>query len=248
MAARCSLPGDHSFAWGHYPLIKILRYEERAAERHAFDTMFEDRKTLFVDLLGWDVPVVDDRFEIDAYDCEGSLYVAALDANGAHQGSLRLLPTDRPHLLGEIFPWLCPFGVPRGPNIYEITRLCLPSRLGARTRLEVRNALISAVVDHALGHGIERLTGLVDANFRKEVLTMGWLAEPLGPIMPFGGAMLGAFQLHLAPDTPDRLAWHGIYRPPSETLRFVAAPDGSGMIGIERGVGPGSADVDGNRA
>ena len=28
-------------------------------------SMFEDRKTLFVDLLGWDVPVVGGRYEID---------------------------------------------------------------------------------------------------------------------------------------------------------------------------------------
>lgn len=27
-------------------------------------SMFEDRKTLFVDLLGWDVPVVGGRYEM----------------------------------------------------------------------------------------------------------------------------------------------------------------------------------------
>ena len=218
---------------GRACLIRILTFDERERERRAFDTMFEDRKALFVDLLRWNVDVVDERFEIDAFDCDGAVYVIALDDDGAHQGSLRLLPTDRPHLLGSVFPWLCPLGVPSSSHIFEITRLCLPSRLGARSRLQVRNALISAMVDHALGNSIIRLTGLVDAGFRREVLSMGWLAEPLGPAMQFGGAPLGAFALHMDPTVPVRLGWNQIYRADALDLRFVQGPAGSGVIGIE---------------
>lgn len=214
-------------------MIRILNYDERESEARAFETMFEDRKALFVDLLGWDVPVVGDRFEIDAFDRDGTIYIVALDDEGEHQGSLRLLPTDRPHLLDSLFSGLCPLGIPAGAHVLEITRLCLPSRLGARSRLAVRNALISVMVDHALVHGAGRLTGLVEAGFRKEVLAMGWLAEPLGPAVPFGGAPLGAFALHIDATTPVRLGWNGIYRADADDLRFVHAPDGSGMIGVD---------------
>ncbi|WP_296615506.1 acyl-homoserine-lactone synthase [Sphingomonas sp.] len=212
-------------------MIRVLPFEDRARAPRTFDTMFEDRKRLFVDLLGWDVPVVDGRLELDAFDTDGALYVMALDADGRHQGSLRLLPSDRPHLLGTVFAHLCPLGVPQGSGIYEITRLCLPSRLGARCRLAVRNALISAMVDHALRAGVTRLTGLVEESFRKHVLTMGWLAEPLGPAIASDGQLLGAFQLHLDDDTPTRLGWTGIYRE-GEGPHFAPLPDGSGMIGL----------------
>ncbi|PHR19566.1 MAG: autoinducer synthase [Sphingopyxis sp.] len=174
--------------------------------------MFEDRKRLFVDLLGWDVPVIDNRFEIDRFDIEHAVYFVATDEDGNHQGSLRMLPTTRPHILDSLFGDLCPGGVPTGEQIYEITRLCLPARLGSAQRLETRKQLISAMVDYALANGIVRLTGVVDAGFRKDILNMGWRAEPLGPAKLFDGANLGAFAVHISSETPERLRWTGIYR------------------------------------
>jgi N-acyl-L-homoserine lactone synthetase len=192
-------------------MIRVIQRPDRALHARALATMFEDRKYLFVDLLGWDVPVIDDRFEIDCFDNVHCVYLIAVDDAGDHMGSMRLLPTLRPHILDSLFADLCPSGVPTGPQTYEITRLCLPSRLGAAQRLEVRNALISAMVDHALDAGIARLTGVVDAAFRREVLSMGWLAEPLGPIVAMNCAKVGAFAVHIRADTPARLGWTGIY-------------------------------------
>lgn len=192
-------------------MIRIIDAKDFSAHVAALETMFEDRKRLFVDLLGWDVPVVRNRYEIDSFDGPHAVYVVALDDDGVHQGSLRLLPTTRPHILDTLFGYLCPGGVPADGRTCEITRLCLPSRLGAAKRLEVRNGLISAMVDYALAAGIARLTGVVEDRFRKEVLSMGWLAEPLGPAHRVDGALLGAFAIHLGFDTPDRLRWTGIY-------------------------------------
>src|SRR3546814_16319502 len=85
-----------------------------------------------------------------------------------------LLPSNKPHILSELFPELCPAGVPTGPTTYEVTRLCLPVRHGAAERLRIRNALITAMVDHALTNGITRLTGVVEAAFLAQILRMGW--------------------------------------------------------------------------
>ena len=123
-------------------------------------SMFEDRKTLFVDLLGWDVPVVGGRYEIDSYDGDKAVYLIATDDGCIHQGSMRLLSTEGAHLLADRFASLCECDAPRGEQVREITRLCLPQRLGAPGRLRVRNRLISAMVDHALGSGITMLTGV----------------------------------------------------------------------------------------
>lgn len=174
--------------------------------------MFEDRKRLFVDLLDWNVRVHDDRFEIDDFDNADAIYLIAQDDSGAHQGSLRLLPSTRPHLLNSLFHALCPGGVPIGAQIFEITRLCLPQRLGAERRLEIRNQLISAMVDHCRDKGISMLTGVVEDQFRREILAMGWRAEPLGPARRMDGGLLGAFAAHIEGDTASRLSWNGIYR------------------------------------
>src|SRR3546814_17068623 len=97
-----------------------------------------------------------------------------------HLASLRLLPSTRPHLLGTLFERLCTHGVPVGPNIFEITRLCLPPSLSRPERMLLRGGLIRAMVDHALDRGIHRFTGVVPARFREQVLGMGWHGEALG--------------------------------------------------------------------
>ncbi|QUT08406.1 autoinducer synthase [Sphingobium phenoxybenzoativorans] len=175
--------------------------------------MFEDRKRLFVDTLCWDLPVSDDCYEIDAFDGPAATYLVDHDERGDHLGSLRLLPSSRPHILGSLFPALCRDGVPIGDDTWEITRLCLPTRLGAAGRLAVRNRLISAMVDHALSAGISALTAVVAWDFLEQVRRMGWRCTALGEPTIIGGARLGAFRIDLDADTALRLAATGIYVP-----------------------------------
>lgn len=189
----------------------------RIAQGYALDdplhaSMFEDRRRLFVELMGWDVPVTAQGHEIDQFDGDAAVYVMAADESGLHIGSLRLLPTDRPHILNSLFPALVDSELPAGPDVFEITRLCLPTRLGAAQRLHVRNRLISAMVDHCLVSGIATLTGVVRPGFRAQVLAMGWTAEALGPVRQLDGMALGAFCIDLDAGTPARLAATGIYR------------------------------------
>lgn len=191
--------------------------------RLALRPMFEDRKRLFVDLLGWQVPVVADEYEIDRFDTVRAVYLVDRDDSDPHLGSMRLLPTERPHILDTLFSGLCHGFIPRGPNIYEITRLCLPTRLGAARRLEVRNHLISAMVDHALASRIDSLTGVVEMNFLNQILEMGWDCEPLGAPQRSDGRLLAAFRLDLNVDTPPRLAATGIYSPDSLATTLAAA-------------------------
>jgi len=116
-------------------------------------------------------------------------------------------------MLGTLFARLCPLGVPADAVTWETTRLCLPQRHGAARRRALRNLLFSAVIDFALERGIERLTGLIPEPFRKELLAMGWQAEPLGPAESIPGGAIGAFMVHVRPDTPERLGWTGVYTP-----------------------------------
>jgi len=192
-------------------MVLVLQGHAHPTHQRALDTMFEDRKRLFVDLLGWDVRVIDHIFEIDQYDGPQAVYLIAIDAEGAHVGSLRLLPSNVPHILDTLFLQLCEGPVPTGPMTFEITRLCLPPRFRTADRLRIRNQLISAMVDHALGTGITMLTGVVTASFREEVLAMGWRAAALGQSRRIEGARLGAFALHLDADTPQRLEATGLY-------------------------------------
>ena len=142
-------------------MVEIITAENKWKFRKQLTSTFEDRKRVFVDLLRWDVPVTDDGLEMDQFDGDEAVYVVMPGAAGEHMGSLRLLKTDGPHILGYLFSHLCTNGVPTSAGILEITRLCLSPRLPAAERLRVRNHLISRMVDYALARGIDALTGVV---------------------------------------------------------------------------------------
>lgn len=192
-------------------MIHIIDNHLAAESRPLLQSMFADRKRLFVDLFGWDVPVVDGRYEMDQFDNAHTVYLIAAEPDGSHAASIRLFPSTQPHMLSTLFPHLCPHGVPADERTWESTRLCLPQRHGAERRRMYRNMLFTAMVDVALARGIERYTGLIPDPFRKEVLAMGWRAEPLGPAVRIPGGPVGAFLIHVGPDTPDRLRWTGTY-------------------------------------
>ena len=111
----------------------------------AIRAMFEARKRVFIDLLKWDVPVLGGTWEIDHFDNEEATYIVVADEDQRHLGSARLLPTIRPHILGNLFAHLCDGDVPCGPETFEITRFCLDRSLRAAERREVRNRLVTAL-------------------------------------------------------------------------------------------------------
>ncbi|MFL6736670.1 MAG: acyl-homoserine-lactone synthase [Sphingomonas sp.] len=185
-------------------------------ENRSLKTMFEDRKGVFVDLLKWDVPVVDGRFEIDEFDDEHATYVIIADDEGDHLGSARLLPTTRRHILGSLFSELCSGAPPRGPGIFEITRFCLSRRQDSASRRRTRNRLVSALVSHALEHGVRTYTGVAEIGWLQQILAFGWTCRPLGPPVHLDCGLLGAIAIEIASETPRLLALNDIWDPAFE--------------------------------
>lgn len=172
--------------------------------------MFAARKAVFVDLLKWDVPVLDGRFEVDQFDDRHATYLVLTDGDGGHLASARLLPTTRPHILGDLFPHLCADAPPRDAAIYEITRFCLDRRLDARTRRAARDTLVTALVEHALAHGITAYTAIAEMGWFQQILAFGWRCLPLGLPQVDGVTMLAALRIEIDDETPGRLATAGI--------------------------------------
>src|SRR3546814_3440507 len=94
--------------------------------------------------------------------CSSDLYLILIDGQGRHRASARLLRTDRPHLLGDLYPHLCDGPVPTGPTVREITRFCLDRNQTTSERRSARNQLVTALAEHALRTGITDYTGVAE--------------------------------------------------------------------------------------
>ncbi|WP_332803796.1 acyl-homoserine-lactone synthase [Sphingomonas sp. RT2P30] len=168
---------------------------------------------MFIDLLKWDLPALDGTFEIDGFDDEHADYLILTDRAGTHLTSARLLPTTRSHILGTVFPELCADGVPTGDTIFEITRFCLDRDLSAAERRTARNRLITALVEHALAHGIVRYTGVAGMAWLQQILRFGWDCRPLGAPVRHASGMIGGLDIRISPETPGLLEAAGIWLP-----------------------------------
>lgn len=186
-------------------------------------TMFEDRKAVFVDLLKWDLPVLDGRFELDEFDDEHATYLIIADKDGDHLGSARLLPTTRPHILGSLFRELCAAPPPVGTEVFEITRFCLSCRQNAASRRVTRNQLVSGLAAYAFEAGIRTYTGVAEMAWLQQILAFGWDCRPLGAPIRHASGMLGALAIEISDDTPALLAENGIWDVAEPPVRIAEA-------------------------
>src|SRR3546814_17023307 len=99
-----------------------LTRAQQAPGDAAMRAMFAARKRVFVDMLHWDLPVLEDMYEIDQFDTPAAAYLILPGDAGAHRASAPLIPTPRPHLHGDLYFLTFAEPVPRGPAVWAITR------------------------------------------------------------------------------------------------------------------------------
>lgn len=171
--------------------------------------MYRDRKRVFIDLLGWDLPALDGQYEIDQFDGPDTLYLIAGDQTDVHLGSIRLLPTNKPTVIGDYFGHLCDDGPPACPNIWELSRLCLSPHIPARQRRQVRNRLLTASVLFARANHVTHFCCVTHGWYIPEILSYGWECRPLGLPQLDASGMVGALEIRLDGNTAERMAVAG---------------------------------------
>lgn len=187
-------------------MVHYFSWRETQSHPSLMNAMHADRKRVFVDTLKWDLKH-DGVVERDEFDNEHADYLILQDrVTGDHLSSIRLLDSRRPHILGDIFPFLCEGGVPRGENIREITRFCASPRVRAAERLKARNMMARALIELGLWEGIEAYTAVCDLGFLQQVLAAGWRCQPLGLPQVHEGNLIGAFMIFVETNSLDRMA------------------------------------------
>ncbi|MEJ1968059.1 MAG: acyl-homoserine-lactone synthase [Rhizomicrobium sp.] len=182
-------------------MVDVVTANNRPNFRSMLEAMHRDRKKIFVDQLKWDVPVVDGQYEMDQFDNEDAIYLVAADPRRErHLASVRLLPSIGPHLLNDVFPQLCEADVPRGDDVWEITRLCTSPDKDFDVKV-VRRRLATALVEFGLLYGIRRYTCVTHVPYLSHLLSVGWECEPLGLPQAVGETMVGALSISVTPAT-----------------------------------------------
>ncbi|WP_206243570.1 acyl-homoserine-lactone synthase [Novosphingobium terrae] len=205
-------------------MFHVLHYTSNWRSDPILRSMFEARKRVFIDLLKWDLPVLEDSYEVDRFDEPGAIYLVLSDADGNHRASTRLLPTGRPHLLDTLFPDLCGARPPKGPDTWEITRFCLDRNLRASDRLTARNELVSAMADYALAFGIRTYTGVAEIGWFRQIEAFGWNCRALEGLALKQDQTLTGLRIDITEETPSLLKVTGIYQrhDRSEGVRHAA--------------------------
>jgi acyl-homoserine lactone synthase len=142
--------------------------------------MCRQRKAVFVDGAGWQLPVIGDM-EMDAHDREDTLYLLAKNRpEGQVLASVRLLTTTGPHLMCELFDAADRETIPRGPTVWEASRFCTAPGIRGRGR---RHALlweiICGVMETGLLYGIEEVIFAAGRALLPLALHCGWEARVL---------------------------------------------------------------------
>lgn len=187
--------------------IEIIHPETRWAHTQRLMQMHHHRKQVFVDQLGWELPVRGSWLEVDEFDSDFAIYlmVCAPDGGG-HLASVRLLPTTRPHMFETTFRSLCPNGPIVGDDCWEISRLvCNPAAVTGAEAVRVMRKMALELVEFAVLNGIQRYTLLAEAARVPALLSMGWRISPISAAAEWRGALVQALMIEVDKDTLPRI-------------------------------------------
>lgn len=151
------------------------------------------RYKVFIETLGWELETTNGE-ERDQFDRDDTLYVVAQDDEGRVNGCARLLPTDRPYLLGDVFPQLMNgLPVPCRPDIWELSRFAAVDfnnqTMSALAQFSspVAIALLHKSIACAAAHGAKRLITVSPIGIERLLRRAGFHAHRAGPPMVIDG-------------------------------------------------------------
>lgn len=162
-------------------MIFVVNAENRRLFEADLVQMYRQRKAVFVDTAGWEIPVVGDM-EMDAYDRDDTIYLLAKDRPDGHVlASVRLLTTTGPHLMCELFDASEREMIPRGDTVWEVSRFCTaPGVLGRDRRHALLWDIICGVLETGLLYGVDEVVFAAGRALLPLTLHCGWEVRTLG--------------------------------------------------------------------
>jgi len=152
----------------------------------------ELRYEVFVNRLKWELDCdIDD--ERDQFDDDEAVYLLRSNGRGQVIAGARMLRTDIPSLLTDVFPYLVDGPMPRSPSIWEVTRLVVDHR---KERVEgcgnVCGQLLCGLLEFGDDYGLSHLVSVSDTRIERILRRAGWATRRLGGAYQVGDCEVAA--------------------------------------------------------
>lgn len=177
--------------------MEIIRGTPESLSPKVFEGIARYRHKVFIETLGWELPA-QAGLELDQFDRPDTMYLAAREEDGRLVGTARLLPTDQPYLLAELFPQLLGGAQPpRSADVWEISRFAAVDFEQAGHPMSqfsspVTCQLVREVLRLAASHGVGRLITVSPVGVERLLRRMGCVAHRAAPPVVVGGQPLFA--------------------------------------------------------
>ncbi len=159
-------------------------YDTEWAER-----VWRFRHKHFVERLGWEAIRKPSGLEIDDFDTEHAIHLV-LTSGSSVVGYSRLLPTDKPHLLSDVYPEVADGNeYPKGPTIYEWTR-CIAEPDVSVEGVLAANVLLTGVLEYCLVTGIDALIVETHPKLVNLLVGTGWDVVPFAKPSTLSGGLV----------------------------------------------------------
>lgn len=161
-------------------MIHVVTQKNRELYEDALQDMYRMRYRAAVEEMGWRIEVDENGRDIDEFDYPDTVYMLHFNDDGSVGACGRLNPTNRPHLMSEVFPNMCEDGVPIGDNIYEYSRYLIERK--GKTQQEFMKSwmlITQAVNEYCIQENIKSVSWLA----RKRLYGLStylWKTRPLG--------------------------------------------------------------------
>lgn len=162
-------------------MIHLVTAENKHLYQKELFEQFRVRHDIYVDERKWEALRSPDRLERDQFDNDDAAYLLAVE-NERVVGGSRFSPTDKPHLLSEVFPHMAEVrGVPRAPDVVEWTRLyAIKEKRASWQDGGTIGQLLCSGIEYCLTAGYSAFTFIFEAWFLGRIHDTGWKVIPLG--------------------------------------------------------------------
>jgi acyl homoserine lactone synthase len=199
--------------------MQTVVHDEGQLPESVGNALAQYRHQIFVEQLGWSLPLANDGLERDQYDRDDTVYVVAHDESGSICGCARLLPTTRPYLLKDIFPLLIAgrAAAPQSPDVWELSRFAVSQRAakgaGESSHAWDFRSMLASVVRCAAQLGARRLIGVTYLSMERLFRRIGVHAHRAGPAQSIDGKMVVACWIDIDSQTLSALGIDTVMTP-----------------------------------